>query len=131
MESETALSQQWFDNWFPYTKLQPPQLGGSYIIRERLQQAVAMANVAGWIGIRADDLATALIIGLAPFFLSLAARGGWMPSWLAVWGYLAGIVGLLSTVVYLIPSLAGMGLLIVPVGMGWMIAAGIVLPRQK
>ena len=93
--------------------------------------SVAMANVAGWIGIRADDLATALIIGLAPFFLSLAARGGWMPSWLAVWGYLAGIVGLLSTVVYLIPSLAGMGLLIVPVGMGWMIAAGIVLLRQK
>ena len=43
MESETALSQPWFDNWFPYTKLQPPQLGGSYIIRERLQQAVAMA----------------------------------------------------------------------------------------
>jgi hypothetical protein len=89
--------------------------------------AVALADVVGWIGARADDLATALIVGFAPFFLALAGRGDWMPTWLARWGYLAGVVGLFSLIVLYIPPLAEMGMLIVPVGIGWMIAAGVVL----
>lgn len=93
--------------------------------------SVAIANVIGWIGIRADDLATALLIGFPPLFLALAARGEWMPTWLARWGYLAGAVGLLSLVVIYIPPLTPMGFLIVPVGMGWMIATGVVLLRRN
>ncbi len=92
---------------------------------------VAIANVVGWIGARADDLATALIIGLPPLFLSIAARDEWMPSWLVWWGYLAGVTGLLSLVVLYIPALAGLGMLIIPFGMGWMLAVGIVLLRRK
>lgn len=92
--------------------------------------AVALAEVIGWIGIRADDLATALIVGFAPLFTSLAARGGWMPVWLVRSGYLAGAVGALSLLVLFIPPLAGLGFLIVPVGLGWMLAAGIVLIRR-
>jgi hypothetical protein len=93
--------------------------------------SVAIANVVGWIGIRADDLATALIIGFPPLLLALAARGEWMPTWLAWWGYLAGAVGLGSLVVLYIPPLTAMGFLIVPVGVGWMIAVGVVLLRRK
>ena len=89
--------------------------------------AVALADVVGWIGARADDLATALIVGFAPFFLALANRDDWMPTWLARWGYLAGTVGLFSLIVLYIPPLAEMGMLIVPLGIGWMIAAGVVL----
>ncbi len=92
--------------------------------------SVAVANVVGWVGIRADDLATALLIGFAPFFISLAARGEWMPKWLGMWGYLAGIVGLSSLVVLYVPGMSGAGFLIVPVGVGWMLAAGIVLLRR-
>jgi hypothetical protein len=92
--------------------------------------SVNIANVVGWIGIRADDLATALLIGFAPFLISLAARGEWMPKWLVVWGYLAGIVGLFSLVVLYIPGMSEAGFLIVPVGVGWMLALGIVLLRR-
>lgn len=91
---------------------------------------VAIAETVGWIGARADDLATALIVGAGPFFIALAARGEWMPAWLARWGYLAGLIGLLSLVVLYIPALAAFGFAIVPVGIGWMIAAGIVLQRR-
>ncbi len=93
--------------------------------------SVAIVNVVGWIGIRADDLATALLIGLPPLFLAMAARGEWMSTWLAWWGYLAGAVGLWSLVAIYIPPLTATGFLIVPVGMGWMIAVGVVLLRRK
>jgi hypothetical protein len=92
--------------------------------------SVDIARVVGWIGIRADDLATALLIGFAPFFIAIAARGDWMPNWLARWGYLAGAVGLFSLIVLYIPALIELGFLIVPVGVGWMLAVGIVLLRR-
>lgn len=100
------------------------------IVPDTSDTSVAIANVIGWIGIRADDLATALLVGFAPFFITLAARGEWMPKWLGVWGYLAGIVGLFSLIVLYIPGMSGAGFLIVPVGIGWMLAMGIVLLRQ-
>ena len=93
--------------------------------------SVAIAQVVGWIGVRADDLATALMIGAAPLFLSLAGRDEWAPVWLVRWGYLAGVIGLLSLVVLYIPPLRGLGFIIIPVGVAWMIAAGIVLLRRS
>lgn len=93
--------------------------------------SVAIANVVGWMGARADDLATALIIGLAPLFLALAGRGEWLPKWLARWGYVAGAVGVFSLVVLFIPGMGQLGFLIVPVGMGWMIAVGVTMLRRK
>lgn len=93
--------------------------------------SVAIAQVVGWIGVRADDLATALMIGAAPLFLSLAGRDEWAPVWLVRWGYLAGVIGLLSLVVLYIPPLRGLGFIIIPVGVAWMIAVGIVLLRRS
>jgi len=93
--------------------------------------SVAIANVVGWIGVRADDVATALILGAMPFFLALAGRDEWMSTWLAIWGYLVGIIGLLSLVVLYIPPLRGLSFTIIPVGVAWLIAAGIVLIRRS
>jgi hypothetical protein len=92
--------------------------------------AVAIANVVGWIGVRADDIATALMIGAGPFFFALAARDEWMPSWLAWWGYLTGAIGLFSLVVLYIAPLRSLGFIIIPIGVAWTIAAGIVLLRR-
>lgn len=91
--------------------------------------AVSIAKVVGWIGARADDLATALIVGVGPLFISLSGRNVWVPKWLLTWSYLTGIVGLFSILVLYIPALAAFGIIIVPVGIGWMIAAGVVLLR--
>jgi hypothetical protein len=95
------------------------------------ETAVSIAKVVGWIGARGDDLATALIVGAGPLFISLAGRGDWIPTWLLTWGYLTGIVGLFSIVILYIPALAPYGLIIVPVGLGWMISAGVVLLRRS
>ena len=101
------------------------QLGG-----ETSATAVSLANVVGWIGARADDLATALIIGIGPLFISLAGHGEWVPTWLLRWGGLAGVVGVLSVAFIYLPGMAAYGFIILPVGMGWMIAAGVVLLQQ-
>ena len=51
--------------------------------------------------------------------------------WAAVdGGDMAGLIGLLSLVVLYIPPLSDLGFLIVPVGIGWMLATGIVLLRR-
>lgn len=102
------------------------QLGG-----ESSATAVSIAEVIGWIGARADDLATALIIGLGPLFIALAGHGKWVPTWLLRWGYLAGVAGILSVAFLYLPGMGAYGFIILPVGMGWMIATGIVLLRQR
>lgn len=94
------------------------------------ETAVALAKIIGWIGTKADDIATILIIGAGPLFISLAGRGDWPPTWLARWGYLAGLTGLIAAVITYFPALSTLGLIIVPVGMGWMIATGVVLLRS-
>jgi hypothetical protein len=92
--------------------------------------AVAMAEVVGWIGARGDDLATALILGAGPLLISLAGHGEWLPTWLLRWGYVTGLASLLSLIFLYIPGMASYGFIILPVGMGWMIAAGVVLLRE-
>jgi hypothetical protein len=101
------------------------QLGG-----DGSATAVSLAKVVGWIGARADDLGTALIIGIGPLFISLAGHGEWVPTWLLRWGYLVGVIGILSVVFLYLPGMAAYGFIILPVGMGWMIATGVVLLRR-
>ena len=91
---------------------------------------VDSANNIGWIGARLDDLATILIVGISPLFLSISGRADWVPRWLAVWGYLAGITGLLG-VISMLTGVVALGFVIIPFGLGWMIAAGVVLIRKK
>jgi hypothetical protein len=94
------------------------------------ETAVALAKVVGWIGAKADDIATILIIGAGPLFIALAGREDWLPNWLVRWGYLAGVAGLIAAVIIYFPALSTLGLITVPVGMGWMIAVGVVLLRR-
>lgn len=92
--------------------------------------APEVAVVTGWIGARLDDIATMLIIGFGPLCLSIAGKQDWVPGWLAVWGYLAGITGLLG-VIGMLTGMIALGFIIVPFGIGWMIAAGVVLIRTS
>lgn len=92
--------------------------------------AVECAMNIGWIGTHLDGLATILIIGAAPLFLSIAGRTDWVPGWLLVWGYLAGIAGILG-VINTLTNAVELGFVIIPFGIGWMIAAGVVLIKKK
>lgn len=93
---------------------------------------VAIAKVVGWYAYRADGLATAMLIGIGPALLASAGRGDWVPSWLLNWGLLAGVAAVLSFVPYFVPAVPlGMTMIIVPVGVVWTIAAGVVLLRRR
>lgn len=89
-----------------------------------------VAEVVAWLGARADDVATALIVGLAPLFIGLAGRTGWVPTWLLGWSVLSGAVGVLSLASLYLSVPSGVGFAIIPVGLGWVLAAGTVLLRQ-
>lgn len=92
---------------------------------------LALAEVVGWISARADDIATALLIGVAPLFISIAGRKNGLPDWLVIWGHLAGLTGLIALLVLFTPGMWALGFLVLPVGIGWLIALGIVFLRKK
>jgi hypothetical protein len=91
--------------------------------------AVSLAEVVGWLGSRADWVATILMIGVGPLFLSLAGQGDWAPNWLVRWGYLTAVCGLLTAVAMYTNALGTYGFIIIPIGLIWMIAAGVALRR--
>lgn len=92
--------------------------------------SVDVATITGWIGARLDDIATMLIVGFSPLCLSIAGKSDWVPGWLSVWGYLAGICGLLG-IISLFTGIVALGFIIIPFGIGWMIAAGVVLIKKS
>jgi hypothetical protein len=91
--------------------------------------AVSLATVLGWIGTNLDNVATILIAGAGPLFLSIAGYGEWVPRWLRTWGYLAGLSGLLAVLGIYVTSAIELLFVIIPFGLGWMIAAGVVLVK--
>ncbi len=92
--------------------------------------AVEVATITGWLGARLDDIATMLIVGFGPLCISIAGRRDWVPRWLGIWGFLAGFTGLLG-VIGLLTGIVPLGFIIIPFGLGWMIAAGIVLIKKS
>jgi hypothetical protein len=93
--------------------------------------AVSLAEVVGWIGSRADWVATILMIGIGPLFLSLAGQGDWAPKWLVRLGYGTGVCGLLTAVAMYTNGLGTYGFIIIPVGLLWMVATGVTLLRRQ
>lgn len=89
-----------------------------------------LADTLAFLGTTIDDVATIIIIGLSPVLVSVASRGIWMPGWLAVWASLAGAAGLVAVVAIFLGLSASLGFALVPLGIGWMIAAGVVAVRR-
>jgi hypothetical protein len=88
--------------------------------------SVEVASIMGWTGARLDDIATMLLVGFGPMCISFAGKSEWVPRWLVVWSILAGLAGLVG-IVGLLTGIVPLGFIIIPFGIGWMIAAGIVL----
>lgn len=91
---------------------------------------LATAEIVGWLASRADWIATALIAGLGSLLLSLAGRDDWAPGWLVWWGALAATAGAATIVAIIAGGLSTYGQAIIPLGVGWTIATGIVLLRR-
>jgi len=90
---------------------------------------IAIVKVFGWFASRADWLATALIVGFGPAWISLGANGEWMPRWLSGLGLLAGLAGIATIVAIFADGLTTYGFAVVPIGLIWTLATGIVMLR--
>lgn len=89
----------------------------------------ALADTLGFFASRADWIATILLVSVGPALIVASGRDSWVPGWLAIWGALALLAGLLSTVAMFAGGMTTYGFLVVPVGLGWTIAAGVVALR--
>lgn len=91
---------------------------------------VAIADVVGWFASQADWVATVLVLGTGPVFLSHAGKNSWVPKWLLVWSYFCLVAGFLNILAMYLGGLSTYGFLIIPVGMGWMVASSVVLFKK-
>ena len=90
-------------------------------------EAALVAEGLGFAGAHLDDVATAVLIGLGPVLVALSgAVSGWLVRWAWACGAAAGVM-LVS--VYFDAS-GTWGMVIVPVGIGWSLAAGITALRR-
>lgn len=89
-----------------------------------------IAEVVGLFASRADWIATVLVVGAGPSLISFAGRKDWVPTWLAGFGVATAIAGVLTVIAMFTHALTSYGFLIVPVGLAWIIAAGMVLLRR-
>lgn len=94
--------------------------------------AVLLTEALGWFASRADWVATILIIGIGPTLIAIAGRDDWVPKWLLYWSVFTAFTALLNLMAMFTggSGLSTYGFLIIPIGVGWMIAAGIVLLRR-
>jgi len=100
-------------------------------LAESGSDAPALAETLAFLGARLDDVATTVILGLGTVLLTLANHQTWMPRWLAGFGMVCGAVGLISMISIFFGEVATIGFLIVPVGIIWTVAAGIVTIRRS
>ena len=89
-----------------------------------------IAETFGWFASRADWVATVLVLGTGPFLIAQAGKNSWVPMWLLKWSYVTVLAGVLNVLAMYFGGLSTYGFIIIPVGMCWMIAAGIVLIRK-
>ncbi|HQW04492.1 MAG: hypothetical protein IPH05_05565 [Flavobacteriales bacterium] len=91
----------------------------------------AFATALGHSATTADWLATVMILAVGGMSVANAGRDTWVPRWLHTWSYFLGVAGVLSLMGIVLGDRSTYGMLIVPIGIGWLIAAGIVAMRYK
>lgn len=96
------------------------------LIRAAVGIDTGAAEALAWSAWNLDVLATSLLIGLAPLALALTLRSRWVPTWLVIWAAVAAIAAVASWVAIPIGAGSTLGMVIVPVGIGWCIVAGVV-----
>lgn len=92
--------------------------------------AAIAAEGLGFAGAHLDDVATAVIIGLSPVLLALSGTAGALSKWLARLAWGCGAAALVMVAAIFVDATATWGLVIVPIGLGWTLAAGILAVRR-
>ncbi len=95
------------------------------------QQVVGTAVALGYAVTIADSVATVLIVAVGAASIAVAGRDTWVPQWLFRWGMLAAVLGGVAMIPVVSGAPAPLGLPVVPVGLGFMLASGIVAVRHN
>lgn len=103
--------------------LSPAQAAGA--------EVSAFAIALGHGATTADWLATVMILAVGGLAVAHAGRDTWVPRWLRIWSYFIGVAGALTLLGLVLGDRSTYAMLIVPIGIGWLIAAGIVAMRMK
>jgi len=95
-------------------------------------QVEATASALGHAVSIADWIATVMILSVGGTAMAVAGRDTWVPRWLFRWAVLTAALGVLAIVGLIVDSRTTLALamLIVPVGIGFMIAAGVAAIRR-
>ncbi len=88
--------------------------------------AVALGEAASI----ADWIATVLILGVGAVALAFAGRESWVPRWLFRWGLVSGAAGALAIAGLVLDMRTTLAFPDVVIGLGFLIAAGIVAIRH-
>ena len=92
--------------------------------------SLELVDSLAFLGTTLDDVATIIIIGVSPVLIGLSGRSRWMPRWLFVWASACGVAGLLAGAAVFLGSSSTLGMVLVPVGIGWVLATGVVAIRR-
>jgi len=104
------------------------ELAPRYVAGEEVETT---ARAIAYIGTTADWIATVVILGLGVATLAYAGRNTWVPRWLYRWSLLAAFAGVVSMIGTITNARSTISMIILPVAMTWMIAAGIVAIRYQ
>ncbi|MFV1999341.1 MAG: hypothetical protein ACC654_03150 [Acidimicrobiia bacterium] len=104
------------------------ELAPRYVAGEDVETT---ARAIAYIGTTADWIATVVILGLGVATLAYAGRNTWVPRWLYRWSLLAAAAGVVSMIGTITNARSTVSMIILPVAMTWLIAAGIVAIRSQ
>lgn len=90
----------------------------------------AVALALGHAALNADWVITVLVLSVGGGLLTIAARRTWAPRWLVVWGWTALVLGPV-VLAFLLAGLRSGAFIIVPVGIGHLLACGVVVLRGR
>ena len=95
------------------------------------ESVIGTARALGYATSIGDWVATVLILGVGIGAIVTAGRGVWVPRWLWIWGMASLATGVLTILGLFLEARTSLTMVILPVGMLFLIAAGIVAIRDN
>lgn len=95
------------------------------------ESVIGTARAFGYAASIGDWVATVMILGIGIGAIAAAGRGVWVPRWLWIWGMASLATGVLTILGLFLEARTTLTMIILPVGMLFLIAAGIVAIRDN
>jgi hypothetical protein len=103
-------------------------LAPAYVAGASVEGAAAALVHATSLG---DWVMTIPVLSLGTAAIALAGRHSWVPRWLFRWGMLTTVTGVLTAAGLIFNTRTALVMPILPVGMGFLVAAGVVAIRRS